>query len=671
MSFQFLPSADGKTQTGVASLPAASNGAAKGAGFDGNTFDSLFAESDTPEFLVPAQNLAAGFPSEIPPPQPVENFAAPTALGVGDFARDSQERPAKISRSQGPDTSPNIPSARLQPGASDLDVGLTSLPILEDGSLLPVIAPARAFHAAQFREDSNATGSGSPAPDIIELSQATKAEPVRTSEFATQSVPPPDTPAPADTAPTRNVEPIGPIVSRTDFEERTPEVSRKDGANRNTTDRAPPAQTGSQTLAPSARSETQATDRSPATPETPTSAASQQATRPEQTSLPQSAGPAESPIERTPVSGYALPEGLVTSQKQSSVAPVRTQAAFLEPPNSSGLTGSSAKEPIPPTATIRMPETEVTSSSGNEARSANAATALGQYVIESKNHSAQSSLGRAEQLPVPSPASPPPTPQSQNMQSPQSPPAPPPTSPLPFKGTPQDVKITLRPLTAEPIRASEGQPGNRAPEAATRIAAPTASLPAPAATAATNTSAGPQAPGTTLETIARDGGLEFPLSDLGRVTAVSGPVASAPTQLEAPGRLPILQPQVMAQLAEMAPELRSGPVEIQLSPEELGRVRMALSASEASVQIQITTERPETQDLIRRHLDMLSDDLRRQGFSDISFSFANGEDADGWNGESSPRPNASADSDFGEAGDRPGPTKSLTIPASSRLDIRI
>jgi len=61
--------------------------------------------------------------------------------------------------------------------------------------------------------------------------------------------------------------------------------------------------------------------------------------------------------------------------------------------------------------------------------------------------------------------------------------------------------------------------------------------------------------------------------------------------------------------------------EIALNPEELGRVRMSMSASETTITLHLLAERPETTDLLRRHIDTLAQEFRDLGYNDISFSF--------------------------------------------------
>ncbi len=114
-----------------------------------------------------------------------------------------------------------------------------------------------------------------------------------------------------------------------------------------------------------------------------------------------------------------------------------------------------------------------------------------------------------------------------------------------------------------------------------------------------------------------------------------------------------------------------GVIEVRLQPEELGRVRLTMVAAEAGLNIQVTAERPETLDLIRRHIDMFESDLRDQGFDGMSFSFA-GEGSDTSDGRN--RDGVPED----RIGTRPGNDKSTVAVvgapsphANGKLDIRI
>lgn len=63
-------------------------------------------------------------------------------------------------------------------------------------------------------------------------------------------------------------------------------------------------------------------------------------------------------------------------------------------------------------------------------------------------------------------------------------------------------------------------------------------------------------------------------------------------------------------------------VDVALNPEELGRVKMRVSTSETGITMVIQTERPETADLMRRHINELADEFRKMGFDNISFEFS-------------------------------------------------
>ena len=66
----------------------------------------------------------------------------------------------------------------------------------------------------------------------------------------------------------------------------------------------------------------------------------------------------------------------------------------------------------------------------------------------------------------------------------------------------------------------------------------------------------------------------------------------------------------------------TGTTEIALDPEELGRVRLHMTVTDQTVQILIAAERPETSDLMRRHLDVLQQEFRSLGFQSVDLGFA-------------------------------------------------
>ncbi len=76
-----------------------------------------------------------------------------------------------------------------------------------------------------------------------------------------------------------------------------------------------------------------------------------------------------------------------------------------------------------------------------------------------------------------------------------------------------------------------------------------------------------------------------------------------------------------SQMAVAIAQKAGQPTEIALQPEELGRVRMSLSVVENSVTMTVFADRPETADLLRRHIDVLAQEFRTLGYADISFEF--------------------------------------------------
>ena len=106
----------------------------------------------------------------------------------------------------------------------------------------------------------------------------------------------------------------------------------------------------------------------------------------------------------------------------------------------------------------------------------------------------------------------------------------------------------------------------------------------------------------------------------------------APRSSAAPNTTPLraeLAPHVAKQLVQVMAQAAHKPVEIALSPHELGRVRMSITAEDGAITVNILAERPDTLDLMRRHIDQLGHTFRAMGYDQIAFSFGQGGDADG------------------------------------------
>ncbi|MFS4581710.1 flagellar hook-length control protein FliK [Phaeobacter sp. C3_T13_0] len=85
-------------------------------------------------------------------------------------------------------------------------------------------------------------------------------------------------------------------------------------------------------------------------------------------------------------------------------------------------------------------------------------------------------------------------------------------------------------------------------------------------------------------------------------------------------------PRLIAnQMAEALATKGERNVDVALNPKELGHVNMRVSVTDTGVSVMIQTERAETGDLMKRHINELADEFRRMGFEDISFQFSGDE----------------------------------------------
>lgn len=78
---------------------------------------------------------------------------------------------------------------------------------------------------------------------------------------------------------------------------------------------------------------------------------------------------------------------------------------------------------------------------------------------------------------------------------------------------------------------------------------------------------------------------------------------------------------VIRQVADAVVTTRNEMVEITLSPEELGRVRMILTGHERAPHLAIWAERPETLEQMRRNADLLMQQFGEEGLPDATLSF--------------------------------------------------
>ncbi len=132
-----------------------------------------------------------------------------------------------------------------------------------------------------------------------------------------------------------------------------------------------------------------------------------------------------------------------------------------------------------------------------------------------------------------------------------------------------------------------------------------------------------------------------------------------------------LPQHVARQIAEAMQNMPNRPVEISLNPEELGRVRLALSASETGLVVNVLAERQETVDLMRRHIANLESAFQDIGYNHIAFSFTGGDQSQTEAGNDSvPTKNTTDGMEFDAS--IPDATQiTLTAGPSAGLDIRL
>ncbi len=119
------------------------------------------------------------------------------------------------------------------------------------------------------------------------------------------------------------------------------------------------------------------------------------------------------------------------------------------------------------------------------------------------------------------------------------------------------------------------------------------------------------------------GMLEVALQPFSQMSELQPPSANASLSTQAGSGAPDqpLARHVAQQLANVAHTPPPGPVGLTLSPEELGRVHLMFKNENGSLTVSLATERPETLDLMRRHIETLTQELRNIGYREVNISF--------------------------------------------------
>ncbi|MCI2394740.1 flagellar hook-length control protein FliK [Aliiroseovarius sediminis] len=129
---------------------------------------------------------------------------------------------------------------------------------------------------------------------------------------------------------------------------------------------------------------------------------------------------------------------------------------------------------------------------------------------------------------------------------------------------------------------------------------------------------------------------------------------------------------ISAQLVDVARARPDKPVELTLNPEELGRVRMTFQTDSSSMNVVLQIERPETLDLMRRHIQQLAQDMHALGYDDVSFSFQHKEDGAASDGQTGNQTTLNGPiRAHGEKGEPAPGIVHITVGEGAGLDIRL
>ncbi|MHA1530307.1 MAG: flagellar hook-length control protein FliK, partial [Alphaproteobacteria bacterium] len=173
---------------------------------------------------------------------------------------------------------------------------------------------------------------------------------------------------------------------------------------------------------------------------------------------------------------------------------------------------------------------------------------------------------------------------------------------------------------------------------------------------------------------------------LGDSALIGLAASSTATALSPAGPAPAAMPPglgggaeiVRAVAPQIAAAIGSGPgagrIELRLDPPELGRVEISLEIIDQSLRATLAAERPATNELLRRHGEMLLTQLQQAGFTEIDLQFSDNRARDRGSAQPGVTPRLASAGDSGASphddnGDRPaGPVGRR---ATEGLDLRL
>ncbi|WP_159086909.1 flagellar hook-length control protein FliK [Loktanella sp. Alg231-35] len=169
---------------------------------------------------------------------------------------------------------------------------------------------------------------------------------------------------------------------------------------------------------------------------------------------------------------------------------------------------------------------------------------------------------------------------------------------------------------AEQLLAERMRPSTQVPASQIQAAAAHSGMVQPLAVAIAQVAQGPlgQQIERQIKPIDPDIGLGQAAGD--RPATISAAVSNS-----TPGAGPEVARHTAHQIAMAVTNTGNNVTEISLNPEELGRVRLSMTASEGGITLNIAADRPETMDLLRRHIDALAQEFQELGYESLTFSF--------------------------------------------------
>ena len=120
---------------------------------------------------------------------------------------------------------------------------------------------------------------------------------------------------------------------------------------------------------------------------------------------------------------------------------------------------------------------------------------------------------------------------------------------------------------------------------------------------------------------------ERPMLDEGDIIGAGGavPQADVSTGSLRHQMAPLAQARTVNTVIDRLKPVKDGAMEVELHPAELGRVRLHVQTTDNVVSLVISADRPEIQDLFRRHVSALTEFYEDMGYDRVDVAFAGGQ----------------------------------------------